>query len=291
MKHLLSGVALAAIVALAAPVWAQAPATPASPNAPAGDQPATSPPPAATAPPAPTSPPRPRRRLRPPQRRRSRPPAESLGRKRPKRLVRRYYGGSASDHVANQLNAAELGRMGTPAPAYPARLTLRRRPIRRRPGAIRGPILMLPRGVIRRPGDTRGPTEPIPASLQARLGGWDRPVRRPAAPGGEAAYIARSVRSAHAEPQHHARLIIRARRVIIPVTVIPGVLVAMLTPFVFAPLVFAPFMTAPAGTAPPAVLRLRRGRGQPEGDNANHTQKNGNSTHLFLHPSRRASVA
>ncbi len=97
MKHLLSGVAIAAMLSVAAAAWAETPMTPATPQ------------PAAAAPSH---------------------PATAAHKAIPQRRIRRQrYAMSGSDHVANQLNAAELGRLNagpypppTPGymPAYPS---------------------------------------------------------------------------------------------------------------------------------------------------------------------------
>jgi hypothetical protein len=103
MKHLFSGVALAAVIAVAAPVWAQSPMTPSSPGAPPGAPPAA-PSAAPGAAPSPSA---------------SDKPATA----RPKRPVRRpgYAAprgiGMPGDRVADQLNRAEASRL--PAPAAP----------------------------------------------------------------------------------------------------------------------------------------------------------------------------
>src|SRR5271155_786974 len=78
MKHLLNGVAIAAVIAIAAPAWAQAPGT------------LVNPPPAAAARPS-TAPASPAKR----------PASKGIG--------------SSSDRVANQLNRAELARTLAPA--------------------------------------------------------------------------------------------------------------------------------------------------------------------------------
>ena len=105
MKHLLSGVALAAVVAIATPIWAQAPSTPPSSDAASTQASATSDKPAVA--PANTA----SKSVQP--------------KKRHTHRVRRYarygyypyygyhpYGyyrwGSASDHMARQLNAQQL---------------------------------------------------------------------------------------------------------------------------------------------------------------------------------------
>jgi len=101
MKHLVHTLAFvaalasggASVVAFALPVWAQSPMTPSQPNSPSSNQPAAAQPAPAAAPDA----------------------------TRPVRHTGRRYGGSASDRVANQLNAAELGRVGTRVGTYPAR--------------------------------------------------------------------------------------------------------------------------------------------------------------------------
>ena len=107
MKHLLSGVALAAVLAIATPVWAQAPST--SPSAtPSSSASSSAPPSSAAAPPSSDKAtsekatwvqPKPRRHVH-----------------RIRRYARYgyypYYGyyrwGSPSDHVARQLNAQQL---------------------------------------------------------------------------------------------------------------------------------------------------------------------------------------
>jgi hypothetical protein len=120
MKHLLSGVALAAVVAVTAPVGAQAPVTqedfaralrpiPAAPNRTHVDPPATSaaaaqsaaPPASASDQPATARPKR--RSIRPAT------PEASAAPKGP---------GQPNDRIADQLNRAELGRL--PAPDTPA---------------------------------------------------------------------------------------------------------------------------------------------------------------------------
>ena len=102
MKHLLSGVALAAVLAIAAPVWAQSPMSPSTPTAP----PSAAPNDAAT--PA-MEPARPRRHA---QRTHAQPRSRTHTRST-HRGRRPYYGwGRPGDHVANQLNAQELGRVG-----------------------------------------------------------------------------------------------------------------------------------------------------------------------------------
>ncbi|HLY47412.1 MAG TPA: hypothetical protein VKQ73_17670 [Stellaceae bacterium] len=100
MKTLLSGIAVAAVIAVAAPGWAQAPATPAAPGAPPAAA-APAPAPAATTPPA----------HRPVRHGAAAAAPHSRG------------GRGASDNVANQLNAQELGRLGAPAAAPEAPAT------------------------------------------------------------------------------------------------------------------------------------------------------------------------
>ena len=110
MKHLLSGVAVAAVLAIATPVWAQAPS--ASPSAtPPSSASSSAPPSSAAAPPSSdkaTS---------------EKATASNWVQPKPRRHVHRvrrhagygyypYYGyyrwGSPSDHVARQLNAQQL---------------------------------------------------------------------------------------------------------------------------------------------------------------------------------------
>jgi hypothetical protein len=96
MKHLLSGTALAAALALAAPVWAQtnAPMTPSSRAAPSAS---------AAAPMAPMA------------SHRARPHRAGMAHRKTARHGKAR-GGSASDSVANQLNAQEAAKAGATMP-------------------------------------------------------------------------------------------------------------------------------------------------------------------------------
>lgn len=113
MKHLLSGVALGAVLAIAIPVWAQAPSTPPSAAAPPSAS-STAPPSAAASTQAPAS-----------EKAATAPSKTASGwvQPRPRRHAQRvrryarygyhpYYGyyrwGSPSDHMARQLNAQQL---------------------------------------------------------------------------------------------------------------------------------------------------------------------------------------
>ena len=131
MNHLLSGVALAAVLAIAAPVWAQTPTSPstpitppsaassttapqrpiaATPAAPSAQAPATAQK-ATTAPAATAStsmePAKPRRHA---QRMHATPSHRMHAQNT--RHWHRYGWGASSDHMANRLNAQELGRIG-----------------------------------------------------------------------------------------------------------------------------------------------------------------------------------
>jgi hypothetical protein len=146
MNHLLSGVALAAVLAITAPVWAQAPTSPSTPNtppsaasstttststttpsaqAPAAPQrpiAATPAAPSAQAPmaaqkatPAPAAkasamePAKPRRHAQ----RIHATPRHQMHAHNVRHWHRTHYGwGTSSDHMARQLNAQELGRIG-----------------------------------------------------------------------------------------------------------------------------------------------------------------------------------
>jgi hypothetical protein len=99
MSHLAGGTALVAALAIAAPVWGQTLTT--APPAPVAIQPSAPPPSAAAT---------------------SGSPATAQ-RGVVHRATRRYRGGPSSDHVANELNAQELGRISSGAFApqtYPA---------------------------------------------------------------------------------------------------------------------------------------------------------------------------
>ena len=126
MKHLLSGVAAAALISVAATAWAQAPMSPSTATsppaapapadaapAPATAVPAAPPAAATTAPPAAAAPP---------------PVAEAAPPRRPKRVSKpavtahrgAYSPRGMSDNIANQLNAQELNRVeGPPAMSPP----------------------------------------------------------------------------------------------------------------------------------------------------------------------------
>lgn len=101
MKHLLTGVAMAAALAIAAPVWAQnAPAAPAAPAKPAAAAPAK---PAAAKPAA----------------------AKTMAKKPMHRHMAMHHRMSAGDQMTEDLNKQELQRImggGAPAPA-PASMT------------------------------------------------------------------------------------------------------------------------------------------------------------------------
>jgi hypothetical protein len=119
MKHLLSGVALAAVLAIAAPVWAQSSTTSSTPSAPPSAAAPSTTAPSAQAPAAserataatPANPStataRPRRHA---QRMHASPPHRLHARYG--RHWHRYGWGASSDHMANRLNAQELGRIG-----------------------------------------------------------------------------------------------------------------------------------------------------------------------------------
>jgi hypothetical protein len=138
MNHLLSGVALAAVLAIAAPVWAQAPTSPSTPNTPpsassstarSAQAPAAPQKPIAATPAAPSAqapataqkattapaatastsmePAKPRRHA---QRMHATPSHRMHAQYT--RHWHRYGWGASSDHMANRLNAEELGRIG-----------------------------------------------------------------------------------------------------------------------------------------------------------------------------------
>jgi hypothetical protein len=138
MNHLLSGVALAAVLAIAAPVWAQAPTSPSTPNTPpsassstarSAQAPAAPQKPIAATPAAPSAqapataqkattapaatastsmePTKPRRHA---QRMHATPSHRMHAQYT--RHWHRYGWGASSDHMANRLNAEELGRIG-----------------------------------------------------------------------------------------------------------------------------------------------------------------------------------
>src|SRR3984893_2891842 len=130
MNHLLSGVALAAVLAIAAPVWAQAPTRPsppvtppsaassttapqrpiaATPAAPSAQAPATAQK-ATTAPAAKSTSMEPVKPRRHAQRMHATPSHQMHAHYT--RHWHRYGGGASSDHMANRLNAQELGRIG-----------------------------------------------------------------------------------------------------------------------------------------------------------------------------------
>lgn len=99
MKHLLNGVAIAAALTIAGPVWAQTTAAPMTPSSRAAPSTSTA---------APME------------------PMASTGHKMRMHRTARHHTvmrrgtsrrGSADDNVANQLNAQELGRAGSSAPA------------------------------------------------------------------------------------------------------------------------------------------------------------------------------
>ena len=115
MKHLLSGVAVSAVLAIATTVWAQAPSTPSSTTAP----PATPPSGAASSTPAPAAP----DKITAAPGATARPGVQPKARRHAHRVRRYarygyypYYGypygyyrwGSPSDHMARQLNAQQL---------------------------------------------------------------------------------------------------------------------------------------------------------------------------------------
>jgi hypothetical protein len=128
MKHLLSGVAVIAVIAAAMPVAAQAPMSPSSTPAAAPAAPAAAPAasPAATVPPTTAAPP-------------ATPPAAAAAPAAPapaagtpmvqhhRRPVRRryharaYHPGGMRGNIANRLNAEEMNRLGAPA-APPGRM-------------------------------------------------------------------------------------------------------------------------------------------------------------------------
>ena len=102
MKHLLSGVAIAAALAIAAPAWAQAPMTPGAPRAPAAAPPATM-----AAPPA--APKASKQRHRPMRQ-------AAKGGKKGKGKMK----ASAGESMAEQLNREEMARIsggGAPSAA------------------------------------------------------------------------------------------------------------------------------------------------------------------------------
>jgi hypothetical protein len=118
MKHLLSSVALGAVLAIAVPVWAQAPSTPPSAAAPPSASSAAPPSSAAS----PTQAPALEKTATAPSK-----TASGWVQPRPRRQAHRvrryarygyrpyygYYGwGSPSDHMARQLNAQQLGGYG-----------------------------------------------------------------------------------------------------------------------------------------------------------------------------------
>jgi hypothetical protein len=130
MNHLLSGVALAAVLAITAPVWAQAPTSPSTPNTPPSASSTTAPQrPIAATPAAPSAqapataqkattapaatastsmePAKPRRHA---QRMHATPSHRMHAQYT--RHWHRYGWGASSDHMANRLNAEELGRIG-----------------------------------------------------------------------------------------------------------------------------------------------------------------------------------
>jgi hypothetical protein len=141
MNHLLSGVALAAVLAISAPVWAQAPTSPSTPNtppsaassttAPSAQAPAAPQRPIAATPAAPsaqapttaqkattapaanasasTEAAKPRRHAQ----RMHATPRQRMHAHNVRHWHRTHYGwGTSSDHMARQLNAQELGRIG-----------------------------------------------------------------------------------------------------------------------------------------------------------------------------------
>ena len=140
MKHLLSGVALAAVLAIAAPVWAQAPTTPSTPNAPPNAASSTTAPsaqaPAAPQRPTAATPAAPSAQAPTAAQKATTAPAKastSTAAAKPQRHAQRMHAtprhrmhahyvrnwhrpyhrwGTSSDHMARQLNAQELGRIG-----------------------------------------------------------------------------------------------------------------------------------------------------------------------------------
>jgi hypothetical protein len=135
MNHLLSGVALAAVLAIAAPVWAQAPTSPSTPNTPpsassstarSAQAPAAPQKPIAATPAAPSA-----QAPATAQKATTAPASTSMEPAKPRRHAQRmhatpshrmhaqytrhwhrYGWGASSDHMANRLNAEELGRIG-----------------------------------------------------------------------------------------------------------------------------------------------------------------------------------
>ena len=107
MKHLLTGVAMAAALAIAAPVWAQN-TTPGGNNPTSGSAGPLAPKPAAPPPAAPAAPAKPM----------AQPMAKPMAAK-PMHHMAMHHRMSAGDQMTEQLNAQELQRImgGAPAPA------------------------------------------------------------------------------------------------------------------------------------------------------------------------------
>jgi hypothetical protein len=139
MNHLLSGVALAAVLAIAAPVWAQAPTIPSTPSTPPSATSSTTAPsaqaPAAPQRPIAATPAAPSAQAPATAQKTTTAPAASASTSmepaKPRRHAQRmhatpshrmhahythrwhrYGWGASSDHMANRLNAQELGRIG-----------------------------------------------------------------------------------------------------------------------------------------------------------------------------------
>ena len=104
MKHLLSGVAVSAVLAIATTVWAQAPSTPPSTTAQPAISSATPPSAAATAAPAASD------KITAAPGATARPSVQPKARRHAHRVRRyaHYRWGSPSDHMARQLNAQQL---------------------------------------------------------------------------------------------------------------------------------------------------------------------------------------
>lgn len=109
MKHLLTGVAMAAALAIAAPVWAQN-TTPGGNNPTSGSAGPLAPKPAAPAPAAPAAPAKPMA---------AKPMAAKPMAKKPMHHMAMHHKMRSGDQMTEQLNAQELQRItgGAPAPA------------------------------------------------------------------------------------------------------------------------------------------------------------------------------
>jgi len=142
MNHLLSGVALAAVLAISAPVWAQAPTSPSTPNTPPSAASSTTTSTTAPSAQAPAAPQRPiaatsaapsAQAPTTAQKATTAPASASTAAAKPQRHAQRMHAtprhrmqahyvrnwhrpyhrwGTSSDHMARQLNAQELGRIG-----------------------------------------------------------------------------------------------------------------------------------------------------------------------------------